>query len=307
MTARKTVGATRAARVFAVALVSLTSLTASVSQAAAAEADAPPAAVVSLGDSYSSGLGAGGYEDDCDRTDRAWGMIVFGDAVIDRTLLACSGADVPEVAGQVEQLATLSAEAGDRLITVTVGGNDIGFADELLRCLTPLVSCLGREPVIAERIDALHAPLVTLYDAIQAAAPGDEVIVGGYPLLVPDPAVRPRCPALTGLLSVAERQMIRRLGAALNDAIDKAAADAGVRSTAAPLEETFTGHEACANGPNDWLYGVKLTLGDGASPSPTPGDPRWDVIVSLVKESFHPNLGGQGGYADAFEDVWFGR
>ena len=281
----------------------------------AAESSAP-AAVVTLGDSYSSGLGAGDYQDDCDRTPRAWGNIIFGDAVTDRTLLACSGAQIPQVRAQIEQLAELPGEPGGRLITLTVGGNDVGFADELINCLTPFVSCLNREAVISERIDALHDPLVDVYTSIQAAAPGDEVIVGGYPMLVPDPGVRSDCSALTGLLSSAERQMIRRLGVELNDAIDAAADAAGVRSAGTELEQVFDGHEACANGADDWLYGLKLSwpsAADGLTATPeAQGEPspsssyeqQWEVVAGFVSNSFHPTVAGQAGYASAFEQVW---
>ncbi len=272
-------------------------------------AQATPGAVVALGDSYSSGLGAGAYEDDCDRTPRAWAMLIFGDAVTDRTLLACSGAEVPQVRDQVDQLAGLSGESGNRLITVTVGGNDVGFADELINCLTPLVSCLDREDVVSERIDELREPLVDLYTQIQAAAPGDDIIVGGYPMLVPDPAVRSDCPALTGLLSADERLMIRRLGIELNDAIDAAASEAGVRSAATELESAFEGHEACANGPDDWLYGLKIswpgTESPGAKPDVAGPAAAPEAQADFVSNSFHPNVPGQAGYAQAFEQTWF--
>lgn len=274
-----------------------------------------PSAVVALGDSYSSGLGAGHYDDDCDRTARAWSMVIFGDTVTDRSLLACSGATIPDVALQVERLRALPGEPGDRLITLTVGGNDVGFADELVNCLVSFLSCVRREAVLMERIAGLHGPLVELYRSIQAAAPGDEIIVGGYPMLVADPAVRSDCPALTGLLSVSERQMIRRLGVALNDVIDAAADDAGARSAAGELEQTFDGHEACANGSDDWLYGLRISWRSGGAELPTDGphgeqlspsyETRRDVLVSVVKESFHPNPAGQAGYAVAFEAEWF--
>jgi hypothetical protein len=279
-----------------------------------------PAAVISLGDSYSSGLGAGSTIDDCDRTSRAWGLTIFGSAVTDRTLLACSGAGIPEVAGQVEQLAALPRKPGTALITVTVGGNDIDFTKEIIICLTPFVSCLEREPTLTARINDLHEPLVDLYRSIQAAAPGDEIIVGGYPLLVPDPDVRPNCSALTHLLSPAERHMIRRLGAALNDAIDGAAQEAGVLSAASRLEEVFDGHEACDNRSGDWLYGLKFSLlsqSNRSRQNPPNADesslpiweyrPRWDIIVSFIKASFHPNDAGQAGYAHAFERAWADR
>src|SRR5690606_16302030 len=93
---------------------------------------AAPDAVIALGDSYSSGLGAGHYQGGCVRAPRAWRHLIVGEAVTDRPSLACSGAQIPEARAQLEQLAQLPGESGGRLITLTVGGNDVGFADELI-------------------------------------------------------------------------------------------------------------------------------------------------------------------------------
>ncbi|NEE02465.1 SGNH/GDSL hydrolase family protein [Phytoactinopolyspora halotolerans] len=281
---------------------------------------AVPAGVVAMGDSYSSGLGTDDYEDDCDRTQQAWAWLIFSDEVpaTERTLLACSGAVIDDVYEQIDELEALQG-AGGRLITLTVGGNDVGFADELVNCYVSFVSCTRREDAIRAEIDALVDPLTELYRAVQAAAPDDELIVGGYPLLVPDPEVRDNCIALTPLLSAAERQMIRRLGGALNSVIERAADEAGVRSAGTRLEETFDGHEACANGPDDWLNGLKFgrtadatavpePAGAQTAATPEPDDPelgpQWDIISSFVRDSFHPNASGQTGYADAFEHMW---
>lgn len=218
-------------------------------------------AVVTLGDSYSSGLGSGDYYNDCDNTPNAWGNLIFPDIVTSRTMLACSGATIPTVQGQVDQLAALPGN-GNRLVTATVGGNDAGFADELVNCF--LANCTGNRATLEARIDGLVGPLAALYDEIQAAAPGDRVLVGGYPLLVPDPDVRGWCYALTFLITSAERDMIRSLGARLNDVIDQAAAQADVTSVTTDLENRFTGHEACQNSSNDWIYGLSLFSKAGA-------------------------------------------
>src|SRR5699024_9950307 len=119
--------------------------------------------------------------------------LIFGSAVTDRTMLACSGATIPTVEQQVNELA--ATPGSNRLITVTVGGNDVGFASELQECF--LSNCTGREAAVSDRIDALVDPLADIYEDSQAAAPDDELIVGGYPLLVPDPDERTWCTALT--------------------------------------------------------------------------------------------------------------
>lgn len=269
---------------------------------AAPGVDAPPNAVVTLGDSYSSGLGSGDYYNDCDNTPNAWGNLIFPGSVTSRTLLACSGATIPDVEGQVAQLAGIPS-SGNRLVTVTVGGNDAGFADELVNCF--FADCTDNRATLEGRIDGLVGPLTTLYDDIQAAAPGDRVIAGGYPLLVPDPDVRGWCYALTFLITSAERDMIRSLGVRLNDVIDQAAAAAGVTAVTSDLEVRFTGHEACQNSSSDWIYG--LSLFSAKAGAQQPGGPviadggRVGVQADIVKDSFHPTQAGQQAYASAFE------
>lgn len=271
---------------------------------------AVPTGVVTLGDSFSSGLGSGDYVNDCDNTPNAWGNLIFGSAVTDRTMLACSGATIPTVQAQVAELA--ATPGSGRLITVTVGGNDVGFASELQQCF--LSNCTSREALIRSRIDALVDPLAQLYDEIEAAAPGDEVIVGGYPLLVPDPRVRSWCTALTFLLTSSERDMIRRLGVRLNDAIDAAAAQAGVPAVTSDLEQRFVGHEACRNSSSDWIYGLKISLWSSADPDDavramqadaeveeTYVDPQAEIVAGWIRDSFHPTRAGQVAYAAAFE------
>lgn len=273
---------------------------------AAPRAAAAPDAVVILGDSYSSGLGSGDYYNDCDNTDNAWGNLIFASTVTSRTLLACSGAAIPDVQGQIAQLAGIPS-SGNRLITVTVGGNDVGFADELQECY--LSNCTGRQAMLEQSIDALVGPLTALYDEIQAAAPGDRVIAGGYPLLVPDPDVRGWCYSVTSLITSAERDMIRDLGVRLNDVIDQAAAAAGVTAVTTNLESRFTGHEACRNSSRDWLWGISLSGIFGAQVGTHPQviatyyDPQLRTQADFVADSFHPRTRGQQAYAAAFESA----
>lgn len=224
----------------------------------------------------------------------------------DRTLPACSEATIDDVYGQ---LATLPSP-GNRLVTVTVGGNDAGFADELENCF--LSGCTDRQAEIEARVDGLLDPLTTLYEDIKAAAPGDRVLVGAYPLLVPDPAVRGWCAALTFLITSSEPRMIRSLGVRLNDVIDQAAARAGVTAVTTGLETEFTGHEACRNSSRDWIYGLKISFfGLGAESAPGPEviarvSLRPGVAADFVSDSFHPTKRGQVAYADSLEDAYFG-
>ena len=95
-----------------------------------------------LGDSYSSGVGAGAYlgGSDCRRSANAYPARVASRLGARLTFAACSGARVSDVVGQ---LGRVGAET--RYVTVSAGGNDAGFADVLLECAKPWPwNCSGR-------------------------------------------------------------------------------------------------------------------------------------------------------------------
>ncbi|RRD04437.1 VWA domain-containing protein [Arachnia propionica] len=96
---------------------------------------------VVLGDSYSSGEGAGDYlpEEEgmvCHRSKNAYGKALDDDT----TILACSGATRYEMTGfirhekQPNQIGLLAGEGVPDMVLLTIGGNDIGFADIVLQC-----------------------------------------------------------------------------------------------------------------------------------------------------------------------------
>src|SRR4051812_3355519 len=90
---------------------------------------------VALGDSYSSGVGAGSYissSGDCKRSTKAhpylWAA-AHSPSSFDFT--ACSGARTGDVLAN--QLTPLSATTA--LVSVSIGGNDAGFADVMTTCV----------------------------------------------------------------------------------------------------------------------------------------------------------------------------
>ncbi len=96
-----------------------------------------------VGDSYAAGIGAGDImtHDDplgsCSRYDLSYPQLIQSDARMGpkdgRTFqhLACSGATSQEILE--EQVPRL--EGGQKLITVSAGGNDVGFADVVMDCI----------------------------------------------------------------------------------------------------------------------------------------------------------------------------
>ncbi|MFJ9763498.1 SGNH/GDSL hydrolase family protein [Streptomyces erythrochromogenes] len=234
-------------------------------QASAAQADF---GYVALGDSYSSGLGAGNYDGasgNCKRTTRAYPAL-WAAAHSPQTFAftACSGARTGDVlSGQLGPL-----NSGTDLVSITIGGNDAGFSDVMTTCVLQSEStCVNRVNQAKAYVDStLPAQLDQVYNAIDSRAPAARVVVLGYPRFY---KLNGTC--TTGLTE-GERAAINGAADHLNAAIAKRAANHGF--TFASVAGSFTGHEICSGSP--WLHSV-----------------NWLNIA----ESYHPTAAGQsGGY-----------
>ncbi|MBT2477074.1 SGNH/GDSL hydrolase family protein [Streptomyces sp. ISL-94] len=241
-------------------------------QAAAAQADF---GYVALGDSYSSGVGAGGYDSasgDCKRTTRAYPALwaaAHSPQIFSFT--ACSGARTNDVLAN--QLAPLNS--GTDLVSLTVGGNDAGFADVMTTCVLQSEStCINRVNEAKAYVDStLPGRLDQVYAAIGSRSPNAHVVVLGYPRFY---KLNGSCVAG---LTEGERTAINGAADYLNAAIAKRAADHGF--TFASVAGAFTGHEICSG--DAWLHSL-----------------NWVNIG----ESYHPTAAGQsGGYLPVFTNA----
>jgi hypothetical protein len=99
---------------------------------------------VALGDSYSSGLGAGSYissSGSCDRSTNAYPEQWAGaNSPASFVSVACAGATTSDVvSGQVSALSVATT-----LVSITIGGNDAGFSGVMETCvLKSTSSCLS--------------------------------------------------------------------------------------------------------------------------------------------------------------------
>ncbi|MER7046237.1 SGNH/GDSL hydrolase family protein [Streptomyces jumonjinensis] len=227
---------------------------------------------VALGDSYSSGVGAGSYDSasgDCKRSSRAFPKLwAAANSPSSFAFTACSGARTSDVtAGQLGPL-----NASTDLVSISVGGNDAGFSDVMTTCvLQSESSCINRVNQARGYVDStLPGRLDSVYSAITARSPSAEVVVLGYPRFY---KLNGSC--VTGL-SEGERAAINSAADYLNDAVAKRAADHGF--TFADVVPAFTGHEICSG--SAWLHSVNwLNIG----------------------ESYHPTAAGQSsGYLPVF-------
>ncbi|MFG3409415.1 SGNH/GDSL hydrolase family protein [Streptomyces sp. NPDC048142] len=263
------------ASVSTLALAAVAALGVAGPAAAADSADAATAGgYVALGDSYSSGVGAGSYlpdSGDCRRSTNAYPYLwqaAHSPASFD--FVACSGATTSSVASG--QLGVLSASTS--LVSVTAGGNDIGFADVMRDCvLSSEAVCVNSvNNAIAQMNNSLPGRLDSLYGDIRARAPQAQVVVLGYPRFY---QLSGNCVA--GLTET-ERAAINNASDVLNDVLAKRSADAGF--TFSGVVDEFTGHELCSG--DAWLHGVTIP----------------------IHHSYHPKAAGQsGGYLPAFRSA----
>ncbi|MFE5633768.1 SGNH/GDSL hydrolase family protein [Streptomyces sp. NPDC056543] len=229
---------------------------------------------VAVGDSYSSGVGAGSYLSDsgsCQRSSKAYPSLwAAANAPASFSFTACSGATTSTVKnGQLSPI-----NSSTTLVSVTAGGNDVGFANIMQTCvLQSEATCVNAvNTAISQINNTLPGSLSSLYAAIRARAPQAHVVVLGYPRFY---QLGGSC--IAGL-SETERAAINRGGDALNGMLAKQAANAGFAYSS--VVDEFTGHEICSG--DAWLHSLTVP----------------------VSNSYHPTAAGQsGGYLPAFRSA----
>ena len=240
--------------------------------AGATPASAAAANYVALGDSYASGVGSGSYTAEsgsCLRSTLAYPQLwTNGHKPSSFKFVACSGASTADVSAN--QLSALSSST--TLVSVTVGGNDVGFSKVMQDCVIYGTDTCVADVNAAENKARTQLPgwLDTTYNGIRTHAPNARVVVVDYPRFYHDLWY------CIGLSSTS-RNKINEGADVLDGVIQQAAARhdfafADVRSAFA------SGHEICDSG--SWLHSVD-----------------WGNMV----QSYHPTAAGQsGGYLPAF-------
>ncbi len=234
----------------------------------------PVVPYVALGDSYSSGEGAGNYDKPrdrqealCHRSAGAWPRLLAalsarrslldGPQLKLEKLAACSGAESPALleGGYRHQIAQKDelALAGARFVTLTIGGNDVGFGPTLRKCFLGR-QCLSERndapkgrPASSEfsraraRVQALAERLPKIYEAIAGELVDPQrLVVVGYPDLFPEQNETCRW------LTADELRRLNVLEQDLEQALQHATAEADVRFVSVFL--TTSGQQMCTRG-----------------------------------------------------------
>jgi lysophospholipase L1-like esterase len=228
---------------------------------------------VALGDSYSSGVGAGDYissSGNCDRSSLAYPEQWAGaHSPASFVSVACSGATTADVLSS--QVSALSAST--TLVSITIGGNDAGFSSVMETCVLESTSSCLKAVTAAEAYVASQLParLSTTLQAIRTDAPAAKIVVLGYPDLY-DLSKSSSCIGL----SSADRTALNQGAGDLDSALATAAAAKG--DTFTDVRSEFAGHEICDS--SSWLHSVD---------------------IFSISSSYHPTAAGQElGYLPAF-------
>lgn len=226
---------------------------------------------VALGDSYASGVGAGSYTSEsgtCKRSTNAYPALwAAAKAPASYKSVACSGATTTSVVNtQLSALATNTT-----LVSITVGGNDVGFANIMTTCvLKGTTECVAAVQAAQNKATTeLPGLLDKVYSGIKSRSPSAKVVVVGYPVFYELGKV---CVGL----SETSRAKINEGINILDGVLIKAAARHGFKF--ADVRANFVGHQLCSG--DKWLHALNFA----------------DIGIS-----YHPFAAGQsGGYLPAF-------
>lgn len=223
---------------------------------------------VALGDSYSSGEGnppfTGGA---CHRSQTAWPALLGYNSTTFRleANLACSGARTNALfisfKGQPPQLAQLKKLNPD-IVTITIGGNDVGFASVMMDCFYQRCLWDGRLKKTEEGISKLRGRLIDAFLRLKQAVPKAKIFVIGYPRIFPSLQLQTHgC----GWLEPQERADLNTYTAELAAEEKLAAQAVGLQYVS--VLDVFKGHELCTR--SSWLSPIgKLPLWSDGHPNP---------------------------------------
>jgi len=242
-----------------------------------------------LGDSFAAGstidvdYAPGRTSIWCDRTEAGYPVVVADDQSLSLSYVACSGATTADILGAQRTATrpvppqTSALNNNTKVVTLTIGGNDVGFG-ALASCfgaavqqrLNPADVCASflDTTVFSSKLVALGQSLGSALMRIHEQAPNAKILVSGYPIILGPLGGNLVCSSY--VLAVFA---VNNANTQLNEAI---AQTVGVLA----------------------LSGMPVTYVDVASSFAQHGYCEAD---SWIGPTLHPSIAGQQAYAAAFE------
>lgn len=276
---------------------------------------------LALGDSYISGQGEFQYKDgtdtdtnECHLSPLAYPFTLGQDLYNQYNSIACSGAKTKDITGGniqnynvtpggAQALGRADAQYDDaiytnfdpgyrtqvsfvkryqpRAITLSIGGNDIGFSDIVTKCVTMNIkhqTCYNsydQRMKLIKTVDSVYTKLQQTYQQIMAADPGVHLYIIGYPQVV----AHGSC-GINVQLNDTDIDVAQDLVAYLDWTIQQAANSVGAQYV--DTQSALNGHRLCESRASDIAM-------NGVTAGSDSGVFGLKVIGS---ESFHPNVLG---------------
>ncbi|MCB1672673.1 MAG: SGNH/GDSL hydrolase family protein [Gammaproteobacteria bacterium] len=211
---------------------------------------------VALGSSFAAGNGVPAQLGSCGRSDHNYSNLVAAALNLSITDVSCSGATTDNIlhTPQREEAPQIQAVTPDtKLVTVTIGGNDINYTTSTFACAGTSADehCAANldRAAIDQAVSQLPAKLAATFDAIRARAPQAAIVVVTYPRVFPIDAVA--CSELE--LSAEDTTYLAELGQTLEDAFVSVSADRQLLIADAYVEAA--GHGPCDPVAERWVNG----------------------------------------------------
>ncbi len=248
---------------------------------------------VALGDSFTAGVipAAGNVfevpRDGCERTDLSYPQVIDRDlgSLFDLTNISCGAATIKDVTETAQEPMgrhlppfvqdpdhpfpavppqSASVGPGTDMITVGIGGNTLGFAEILTKCVqlgqesdgagTPCKDALAAS--LPARLDTVGKDFDRMLTVLHERAPQAKILAVGYPTIVPADTSTCRYNDLTqfGAITAGDLDWLRSdVLEPLNKAIEKST---GTQDSAAfvDLYESSKNHSVCDTG--KWVEGI---------------------------------------------------
>ncbi|MVU75892.1 SGNH/GDSL hydrolase family protein [Nocardia sp. ET3-3] len=238
---------------------------------------------VALGDSYAAGVGIPTILDmTCSRSDHNYAHLFAAARGYSLTDVTCGGATTDSVTST--QLSAVTADTA--LVTLGIGGNDIGFTDIVTDCVKAgtiatgsgtgsavlqnlgtgsasgsaelVLGCKNKyDASMPSRLSQTSAKVAKLVSDIKSRAPQARVVLVGYPHILPDDAslCAGRQPLLPGDIDWARDTVVGGLNTMLSSQPG---------TTYFSTYDIYTGHDVCEAIPDRWVNGTSVDNGSGA-------------------------------------------
>jgi lysophospholipase L1-like esterase len=238
---------------------------------------------VAMGSSFAAGPGipdlAPGSPARCGRSTSNYANLLARQLSLTLTDVSCSGAttaDLLEASGDLPSQSE-AITGSTRLVTLTIGGNDVGYianlgADACAHLKLKVSACPARKVIEEDRWLLLERSLIEIVRRVRARSAHARIVFVDYLAIVPTSEV---CSAIP--LSTEGVERSREVARRVNEATRRAAKQAGAELLA--VSKLSTKHHACSKAP--WTTGLSIAGG------------------KLRGVPFHPNRAGMEAVTEA--------